>query len=1003
MSRKLTLALLIVSLGATSGLAETFGRGYVPPADWDRTFQEHLRVFPQDKDPLPVVFDWRTLNGVTPAKNQGSCGSCWAFAATGEMEAKIRIYYGNRVLDLSEQQIISCNPYGSGCGGGWAGSAYYVFQHRGGVTEDAMPYEGSDEVPCTDNQYLKFANITGWYTVANDVDQIKQALLEGPVCSTIDANAAFEDYTDGCLDAPGGYTNHLILIVGWDDRACGTGAWIIKNSWGPGWGQQGFGYVKWGACSIGSSVTALRYTPPATDIRVTGPTAAQPLYGDGPVTVTWNTFGQSASTVDIWFGQNGYRNDVQVANDVPNTGSFSWTLPNVTANRASFVVSPGAGTTQGYGFTVDPLAILGQQTRYVSLSGSNTFPYDTPARAARTIAAAVAAGAGRDTVKVAAGEFLESVAVNSPCVIVGGYNSNFTQNNPTAYPTRLRGVTGAMRFSAGGGTHCGVRNITFHDCVAATGSVPVPGAHGAAILSNDASPTIEHCVFTTNRAGIGTGVGWGGAVLLHGGSPVLRDCTFSGNVGSSGGALAISQTTGGLVEGCTFLTNACSDSTGDHRGAAVYVTGGVVTLRDCAFTGNGSATTGGAVEVVAGGQISLEACDLTNNRAAAGGGGVHLQSGAVTALRGRWSRNQGGVGSGGALATESGTLTLRNVCVSGNTSSALGGGVAAMSVTAGAIEHCVFQGNAAGQGGGLVALAAGAFSVRHNVVQGNTGGGMLAGGGALVSDYNLAWQNTPADYLSATGEHDRVADPCLTAPGTGDFALGLHSAALDAGDPDTICEDPDSSPADIGAFGGPDAMPVAPPAVTGGQVTSLGTGAWRVQWNPSPAADIASYVVYRDTAPVFVPSADKMVATVHHPVTSLDDNAPTGTYYLVVAVDQDGHVGGYSARLAAGGATPVPGSDVPASLAIAGVAPNPFNPRTTIQLDVPRDGRVSLRVYDLRGRLIAEPFVGVLPAGRHAVVWEGQDTDGRAAAAGVYLLRLDDGTRQVTSKAVLAK
>ena len=564
MIRKLALCAVVLCLGATGALADTFGRGYVRPPDWERTYQEHLRVFPADKDPLPAVWDWRTMDGVTPAKNQGSCGSCWAFAAAGEMEAKIRIYYGNRILDLSEQQIVSCNPYGADCSGGWAGSAYYVFQHRGGITEDCMPYEAVDGVPCVDTQYLEFADITGWYTVSPQVDQIKQALLEGPVCATIDANAAFEGYSGGCLDAPGGWTNHLILIVGWDDRACdgNEGAWIIKNSWGPGWGEAGFGYVKWDACSIATDVTALYYTPPPVDIRVTGPTASQALYGEGPVNVTWNTFGQATDTVDIWFGEQGYRNNVLVADNVPNTGAYTWTLPNLTADRASFVVSPGSGTPQGFGFTLDPLTILGQQTRYVSSTGSNTPPYDTPAKAARTIGAAVLAGAGRDTVKVAAGEYLETIAVNSPCVIAGGYNNGFTMHDPAAYPTRLRGVTGALRFSAAAGSHCGVVNVTFHDCVAAIGSVPVAGYNGAAILSTGASPTIENCVFTDNRANPTAGVGWGGALLLHGGSPVVRDCTFVGNVGSHGGAIALSQSAGGVIEDCTFDANACSESIG---------------------------------------------------------------------------------------------------------------------------------------------------------------------------------------------------------------------------------------------------------------------------------------------------------------------------------------------------------------------------------------------------------------------------------------------------------
>jgi hypothetical protein len=1004
MIRKLIVCVAVLCLLGADAFAETHGRGYVPPPNWDKTFQEHLRLFPADKTDLPEVWDWRDMNGVTPAKDQGSCGSCWAFAAAGEMEAKIRIYYNNRIVDLSEQQLVSCNFGGSGCGGGWAGAAYYVYQDRGGITEDCMPYQGSDAVHCADTGFLKFAELDSWYSIANNVNQIKQALLEGPVCSTIDANAAFEDYGGGCLDAPGGYTNHLILIVGWDDRACGnTGAWIIKNSWGPTWGQQGFGYVKWGACSIGSSVTALRYTPPPVDLQVTGPNVSPPLIGDGPVTVTWNTQGQVANTVDIWYGTAGYCNTIQAANDVPNTGTYTWNVPNVTTSRASFVVCPGGGTSLGYGMSPYLLTVLGHQTRYVSPTGSQTFPYDTPAKAAHTIGAAVLAGTGRDTVKVAGGEYLESVTVNSPCVIAGGYNNSFSVNNPIVYPTRLRGVTGTVRFSADAGDFCGVRDIVFHDCVAAIGSVPVSGYNGAAILSAGASPTIENCVFEGNRANPTAGVGWGGAIMAHQGSPVVRGCTFNGNIGSHGGAIALSQPVSALIENCTFTANACSDSTGDYHGGAVYLTGGSAMVRNCVLTRNGAAATGGAIDVAAGGQLVLDGSTLVGNRARVGGGGVHVQSGSLTATGGDWRNNVSVTGHGGAAWSEGGTLTLRNLCVCGNTAANLGGGVMGMGVTSGAVEHCVFHGNSAAQGGGFLVLPSGSFAARHNIVQSNSGGGMMATGAATVSDYNVCWQNTPSDFMSAPGAHDRVVNPCLTAPQSGDFALGLHSPALDAGDPDASCDDPDGSPADVGAYGGPAALPVAPPAITGGHLSSLGGGAWRVQWNPSSAPDIASYIVYCDNAPEFVPAADKVVAVVNHPATSCDVVPPAGCYYLVVALDTAGHVGGYSPRLTSENSTPVPGSSLPAALAIAGVAPNPFNPRTTVQLDVPHDGRVSLRVYDLRGRLVAEPFVGTLTAGRHAVEWDGQDRGGHAASAGIYLLRLDDGQRQVTAKAVLAK
>ena len=114
-------------------------RGYNPPADYQQVLEQHLKIYPIDKGTLPSNLDWRHVDGITPVKSQGTCGSCWAFAATGEMEAFIKIYYGIET-NLSEQQSISCNPYGSGCSGGWAPASYYVFQNYGAVLENCAPY-----------------------------------------------------------------------------------------------------------------------------------------------------------------------------------------------------------------------------------------------------------------------------------------------------------------------------------------------------------------------------------------------------------------------------------------------------------------------------------------------------------------------------------------------------------------------------------------------------------------------------------------------------------------------------------------------------------------------------------------------------------------------------------------------------------------------------------------------------------------------------------------------
>ncbi|PIE76826.1 hypothetical protein CSA17_00155 [bacterium DOLJORAL78_65_58] len=205
----------------------------------EREMEAHLKILPMTRDPLPSRLDWRELGGVTSVKNQGSCGSCWAFAATAELESHIKIYYG-KAMDLSEQQSVSCNPYGSGCDGGWASAAYYCFQNQGAVTEACMPYLGADppEAPCLQSGLKKYGYITDYNYISNDVQQIKLALQNGPVCTGIAGTDLFESYSGGCFEEYGNWVNHLVLIVGYDDRACNEdGAWIIKNSWGSDFGE----------------------------------------------------------------------------------------------------------------------------------------------------------------------------------------------------------------------------------------------------------------------------------------------------------------------------------------------------------------------------------------------------------------------------------------------------------------------------------------------------------------------------------------------------------------------------------------------------------------------------------------------------------------------------------------------------------------------------------------------------------------------------------------------
>ncbi len=221
---------------------------------------------------LPSAYDWRTTVNV-PIKDQGGCGSCWAFASVGAMEYAVAIA-GNPVSDFSEQFLVSCNLDNWGCDGGWAAHKYHYnrlgFNQGtvGAVLESDFPYSASDETCST--AYTHHNRLTQWgfvngsqYSVPT-VDQIKAAIYTyGPVSAGVCADADFEPDVDGYItddtvDGCDGGINHMVVLVGWDDA---TQTWILRNSWGPLWGDNGFAYIKWDTNNVGYGASWLNAKP----------------------------------------------------------------------------------------------------------------------------------------------------------------------------------------------------------------------------------------------------------------------------------------------------------------------------------------------------------------------------------------------------------------------------------------------------------------------------------------------------------------------------------------------------------------------------------------------------------------------------------------------------------------------------------------------------------------------------------------------------------------------
>jgi len=207
----------------------------------------------------PPSWDWRTLGGITSVKNQNPYGTCWSFAAIGDLESKVLINE-SFAPDYSEMNVVACNPHGTTCNSGgnaWMSTNYLAL--LGSVDELCNPYPVGCPTPSCLNPTCAFLKqITEWRVIPNDVTAIKHAVMNyGPVSTAMYASfPGFSSY-DGsyCLTYTGVESpNHALLIVGWDDAMCGgTGGWIVKNSWGTGWGDNGYFYIAYGNARIGEA------------------------------------------------------------------------------------------------------------------------------------------------------------------------------------------------------------------------------------------------------------------------------------------------------------------------------------------------------------------------------------------------------------------------------------------------------------------------------------------------------------------------------------------------------------------------------------------------------------------------------------------------------------------------------------------------------------------------------------------------------------------------------
>ena len=342
---------------------------------------------------LPSAYNRCDQGGCTPVKDQGNCGSCWAFGTVGALESNILIRDGV-VKDLSEQYLLSCNTDGWSCRGGWWAHDYHWNKippgesAAGAVYEANFPYVARDD-SCSNQPHQHYEKIDSWAYVGPEygvpsMAAIKQAIYDhGPISAAVCVGPSFESYSGGVFETNeycSGDVNHAVVLVGWDDNQGTNGIWYLRNSWGPGWGESGYMRIGYGISNVGYSANYIVYGggscqdayesddtyTNAKTITVNGAVQHHTFHENGDedwakftvtagsaYTITTSNLGTSNDTVLYLYDTDG--TTMLTSNDDCSPGNPASCINNWTAtsNGTYFIKvsnAPAQGDCTGYGY-----------------------------------------------------------------------------------------------------------------------------------------------------------------------------------------------------------------------------------------------------------------------------------------------------------------------------------------------------------------------------------------------------------------------------------------------------------------------------------------------------------------------------------------------------------------------------------------------------------------------------------------------------------------------------
>lgn len=341
------------------------------PSDYDDTaldLSQFIGDYDMIVDQLPTSFDWRDQGVVTPARNQGSCGSCWAFASVGVMESRI-LMSRRPGLDLSEQQQVSCNNDMWGCDGG-SSNALKFWRTVGPFEESCAGYEAR-LVPCGNFescQQLPYYSVDHYNIEIDSINNMKVSLRnDGPAYFRFEVYVDFYDYwKDGSAGSV--YHNasstrrggHAVLLIGWDDD---RNAWLCMNSWGQNAGPNGDGtfWMAYGghAQPMNFGMAGIRL---AREFGLTTPNGGEQWEKGSLQSILWEKGNAGNLAVNLFKAGSMF---ASITENVVNNGIFSWTVPKSLSTGGDYQVqivdvnnADLSDVSDAYFSIVDPLTIV---------------------------------------------------------------------------------------------------------------------------------------------------------------------------------------------------------------------------------------------------------------------------------------------------------------------------------------------------------------------------------------------------------------------------------------------------------------------------------------------------------------------------------------------------------------------------------------------------------------------------------------------------------------------